>query len=297
MIQHERCPLTGSSDIKKVFEVKDYTVSGKMFPVFESENVNYRFTNPVPSQEELPEYYKSEAYVSHSQTKEGLVNRLFHVARIYTMRYKKRAVCHNTGKKEGKLLDYGCGTGDFIRFMQNAGWQCSGYEPDPDARETATQNTGANISGQDGLENLEHGQFDCITLWHVLEHVYEPGNTIEHLLKLLKPGGVILFALPNYNSADAEFYREFWAGYDVPRHLHHFTYQSFSHLAEKNNMHIPALQRMHLDSFYVSMLSEKYLAEKGSQFRGVWQGFKSWLAALFNKKRGSSIMYVGRRKN
>lgn len=295
MKEAKTCPITGTTNTQEVFQVKDFTVTGEFFSVYQTKGFKYRFTHSVPSPDEIGRYYESEDYVSHSEKKVGLINRLFHWARLYTMWYKKRAVQKNTRKKEGNLLDYGCGTGDFLLTMKRAGWQVSGYEPDQKAASVAEEKSHSSISCELSSFSGKQSQYDAITLWHVLEHAYEPSETIEELLKLLKPGGILFFALPNYDSPDAEYYQEFWAGYDVPRHIHHFTPESFQYLAQKSNLTVARLQRMHLDGFYVSLLSEKYMGKKGSTLRAVWMGLKSWLISLMKKQRGSSVLYVCRR--
>lgn len=293
MIHYIKCPLSGSVKIREVLKAKDHTVSGETFGIWENAELDYRFTNPVPEKFNMHRYYESDMYVSHSGTKKGVINRLYHLAQTYTMAYKKRAVIQTTGLSKGNLLDYGSGTGKFAAVMQKAGWGVDGFEPNEEAAQVAIKENKINLLKD--VQNKE-SQYDAITLWHVLEHIYDPHECIMQLKKGLKNNGVFLIALPNFHSRDAQTYGAEWAGYDVPRHLHHFSYKSFSYVAEKCDLEVSSILPMHLDSFYVSMLSEKYNNEKGSQLRGVFTGLNSWLKGMRNNKEGSSILYVCRQK-
>jgi len=295
MIHYERCPVCGASTIHPVLEAKDYTVSGEMFAVWHCEGCTARFTQDVPGKEAIGRYYQSEAYISHSDTKEGLVNRLYHGARSITLVVKRKLVERATGKTAARLLDIGCGTGAFLHTMVQAGWTVKGLEPDPGARERAATRYGLSVEPVDGLFALEPASFDAITLWHVLEHVHDLRAYVDQFKRLLRPQGTLFIAVPNYTSFDAVRYGAAWAAYDVPRHLYHFSPASMERLLEPAGLHIDAVRGMWLDSYYVSMLSERYRRGKDNFPVAMLTGLRSNVRAMFNQGKCSSVIYVIRR--
>ena len=186
----------------------------------------------------------------------------------------------------------GSGTGAFLNVMQNKGWRVKGIEPDEEARELAKKLYGLHVDDASGLENINDNSFDAITLWHVLEHVHQLHGYIEHLKRILKPKGKIFIAVPNYQSRDSGIYRSFWAAYDVPRHLYHFSPKSVSMLVEQHGLKVTSLHPMWFDSFYISLLSSRYRSGKLSWFGAAINGLRSNINTLFNKERCSSVLYV-----
>jgi len=274
-----------------VLQVKDYTVSKEIFTVCHCAACTARFTQNVPVAAEIGKYYQAEAYVSHTDTKKGLVNRLYHIVRNYTLQSKKRLVQKAAGLAKGSLLDVGAGTGAFAATMQNSGWDVTGLEPDDTARANAKNQHNLNLQSPDTLFTLPANSFDAITMWHVLEHVHELHRYMDAYSKLLKKDGALLIAVPNYASRDAETYKEFWAAYDVPRHLYHFNPQSMQQLAGMHGFTIKSYKPMWFDSFYVCMLSEQY-KNGGGLIKAVWNGLRSNLKAMGDVKKCSSVIYV-----
>jgi SAM-dependent methyltransferase len=290
MIHYEQCPLCSSSKLKFVFNVKDHTVSGKEFAVWECNDCTLRFTQDVPGQEEIGPYYQSEDYISHTETKKGFINSAYHAVRKFTLQQKKNLVIRRTGLNKGKILDIGCGTGAFLEVMQSAGWLAHGLEPDEGARSTAMKR-GVTVSPSAELFNLP-GSFDAVTMWHVLEHVHHLHKYMETIRSLLQPGGVLFIAVPNYTSADASEYGQFWAAYDVPRHLYHFSPLAMEKLVKVHGLEIVEQVPMWFDSFYVSMLSEKYRSGMNGHVSALWQGLRSNASALGETGKCSSVIYV-----
>lgn len=290
MIHYTNCPVCGSTNFREILQAKDYTVSGKVFRISHCDMCQHRFTNPIPSQDEIGPYYKSENYVSHTNTSKGLINGLYQAVRRHTLKRKRNLIRRMTGKEKGSLLDVGCGVGAFLNTMHGAGWECLGLEPDPDARSVAQSDFGIIARPTEDLFMLPEGSQDAITLWHVLEHVHQLGAYIQKLKVLMKVDGVLFIAVPNYQSLDAKHYGAAWAAYDTPRHLYHFCPSSMKKLLEVNGLKLLAVKRMPFDSFYVSMLTERNT--KGSMARGIWNGFRSWVLALWERERCSSLIYI-----
>jgi SAM-dependent methyltransferase len=292
LITYSACPACGDTAIQKVLSAKDYTVSQREFEIWECRQCTLRFTQHVPSAEDIGPYYQSENYISHTDTRQGMVNRLYHIVRRRTLKTKQQLVESVAGVKSGRLLDVGAGTGAFLHHMQRQGWQVNGLEPDPAARERAATQYQLNLLPPDQLWQMPEGSMDIITLWHVLEHVHRLQDYLMQLKKLLKPGGHLLIAVPNYTSRDAKAYGAAWAAWDVPRHLYHFSPASMKQLIEKHGMKLEATKPMWFDSFYVSMLSEKYRSGKQNLVKGGFAGLCSNWTALFNRERCSSLIYI-----
>jgi 2-polyprenyl-3-methyl-5-hydroxy-6-metoxy-1,4-benzoquinol methylase len=292
MTKFDHCPVCLAKDIKEVLIVKDFTVSEKTFPVFHCNICSVRFTQDIPGETEIGAYYQSSNYISHTDTREGLINKLYHLVRNITLKNKRKLVEQLSRGAKGIILDYGCGTGAFLQEMQQAGWKVTGLEPDIMARESAQKLNGSTVFSADYISSIPDQQFDCISLWHVLEHVHRLHPTLKQLNRVMKPGAGILIAVPNYTSNDAMTYGPAWAAWDVPRHLYHFSPESIKKLLAAHGFKLTAIHPMWFDSFYVSMLSEKYLRGKNNHLRAFFIGLRSNIKALMNKERCSSLIYV-----
>jgi 2-polyprenyl-3-methyl-5-hydroxy-6-metoxy-1,4-benzoquinol methylase len=283
------CPVCDNQDFTSFMQCPDHFLSKEVFTIARCENCGFLFTNPRPESEKLSSYYKSEEYISHSNTKKGLRNFLYQNVRNYTIRRKLKMI--QGFKKEGTLLDIGCATGEFLNYCKTKNWEVTGIEPDETARQNAIKNYSLNIREEAFLKNIPSDSFDVITMWHVLEHVPQLNERIAQLQKLLRPGGTLFIAVPNANSHDAKLYGSYWAAYDVPRHLYHFTNVSITRLFLKHSFMLIKSVPMKFDSYYVSMLSEKYMLTKNTFFNGLLSGLVSNRAAR-NKNEYSSMIYV-----
>ncbi|MDO5978915.1 class I SAM-dependent methyltransferase [Flavivirga spongiicola] len=270
--------------------VKDHSVSSETFKLIQNNEYGFLETIPQPSSEKLPDYYKSEDYISHTDTRRNLFEKVYHFIRKISLK-KKLKLINSFSLKDKNLLDVGCGTGDFLQTAKQNNWTVSGIEPDEKAREISNRKTNNSVFKIEQLLKFESASFDVITLWHVLEHLPNLEDHITVFKKLLKPNGTLIIAVPNYKSYDAKYYKEFWAAYDVPRHLWHFNKRSISKLALKVSMEVIKIKPMLFDAFYVSLLSEKYKHGKMNPIKGFWIGLLSNLKAI-KSKEGSSLIYI-----
>ena len=294
MLIIDKCLVCGSNQFEPFLKCKDYTVSQETFSIVSCKSCGFKFTNPRPDNSVLGNYYKAESYVSHTNSKKGIVNRLYHIVRNYTLGKKLSLISSYVSR--GTILDYGCGTGMFIGACKNAGWETFGMEPDDDARKIASEQNLNLFSDKDTLQtHVSEKQFDAITLWHVLEHVTDVLETLAFFKQKLKPNGVLIIAVPNHVSYDAQYYKEYWAAYDVPRHLHHFELKSMKSLLENAGFQLLETKPMKFDSFYVSMLSEKYKTGSVNLVRAFLTGLKSNLKAKDNSSYSSTI-YIFKHK-
>ena len=273
----------------KVLKVTDHSVSKESFELVKDFEYGFLVTTPLPDSSELAKYYETEEYISHTDTKRNLFEKVYHVVREYAI--KKKVVLINTEQEKGSLLDIGCGTGDFISAAKKNGWSVMGIEPNEEARAKANSKTDNTVFDTSKLESLSADSFDVITLWHVLEHLPNLEEQVHLFKKLLKPNGTLIIAVPNHNSFDANYYNEFWAAWDVPRHLWHFSQTSIKNLFGKFQIELNKTIPMKFDSFYVSLLSEKYKTGKKNPFKAFWIGFRSNLKAKHTSEY-SSLIYV-----
>lgn len=272
-------------DLKPFLNCIDYTVSKESYEVMLNEEYDMLVTSPVPSN--LETYYISDSYISHTDSKKSFIDRIYQLVKNYTLKQKVKLI--NSFNTESKtILDVGAGTGDFLKVCKKNNWDAYGIEPSDKARKIAVEK---EINLKQDISELKNELFDVITLWHVLEHIPNLIEYIDQLKKLLKPNGVLLIAVPNYKSYDAEYYKEYWAAFDVPRHLWHFSKESIQKLFSQVNMNVEKILPMKFDSFYVSLLSEKYKNKKNKSFKAFLTGLKSNLKA---KKDGeySSLIYI-----
>lgn len=292
MVHLSVCPLCSSDKIDLNFGCTDHFVSKKEFPVYKCSACNFSFTQNFPEEKEIAKFYESESYISHSDTSEGFSNKLYRIARKIMLRKKKRLINNITGLKKGTLLDVGSGTGYFAVTMKNAGWISKGIEVNEKARNFSISHFGLEIISPADISTLESNSYDCITLWHVLEHFHDPFNYISEIYRLLKPGARCVIALPNCKSYDAVYYNRYWAAWDVPRHLWHFNPSTFRLFSEKSGFLLEKLRILPLDVFYISQLSEKY---KGSAFpfiQGISKAFIFALLTLIHRTKSSSVVYI-----
>lgn len=291
-IHYQDCPACHSTHIAKALTAKDHTVSGENFDIWHCNQCSLRFTQDIPVLAAIGPYYQSEAYVSHSDSQKGLINNLYHRVRNHTLQTKRQLLQTVTGKQQGTLLDVGAGTGAFSKTMQDAGWQITGLEPDDTARTNAKQLHGLELQPPDQVYQLAPAEFDAITLWHVLEHVHDLHGYLENFHRLLKANGKLIIAVPNYTSKDATVYGAYWAAYDVPRHLYHFSPASMQALAKSKGFQVDQMQPMWFDSVYVSMLSEKCKTGNSNLLTALWNGILSNVNAIDNAANCSSVIYI-----
>ncbi len=291
-IVYSSCPCCNSASIALALTAKDETVSGEQYEIWECANCRLRFTQTIPPQDEIGKYYKSENYISHTENNKGLINSLYHAVRRRTLRSKKSMIEKEGNITRGTLLDIGAGTGAFLNTMKAGGWDVTGLEPDDLARKNARDLYNLELRKPDDLYALPPDSVDAITMWHVLEHVHNLNGYMKRLSEIIKLSGNIFIAVPNYTSYDADFYKAHWAAYDVPRHLYHFSPQAMKKLINLHGLELKSIKPMWYDSFYVSMLSQRYKNGKGNSIAAVWNGAVSNLKALFNRERCSSIIYV-----
>ncbi|MEJ1221456.1 class I SAM-dependent methyltransferase [Sediminicola sp. 1XM1-17] len=268
--------------MQKNIIVKDHSISHEEFELVYDSQYDYYLTKPVPNN--LSKYYESKAYISHTDATDTLQDKIYQFVKRINLHHKVKLISQYTTNK--KILDIGAGTGDFLKYAKIKGWDITGVEPNEHARKLASEK-GIQLSSS--FEELPAEQYDIITLWHVLEHLPDLDAHIKQLHNLLLPQGTLIIAVPNYNSYDAKHYGHYWAAFDVPRHLYHFSRNSIKRIFSKHSFSLVATKPMLFDSYYVSLLSEKYKHAKGNFFKAFLVGTLSNIQGLFSKEHSSHI--------
>ena len=286
------CPVCSKNELTDYIKCKDFTVSGNWFNIQHCSNCSFLFTNPRPDQNEIGPYYKSDNYISHSNKSNGLFNKTYQFIRNIAINKKIELIKSLfTGKEDIKLLDIGCGTGEFLSACAKSGWEVEGVEPSEDARSKAKELHQLKVNDEDSLE-INQKQYDVITMWHVLEHVHSLNKRIDQLSKLIAKNGHVIIAVPNHTSQDAGEFKENWAAWDVPRHLYHFSPSTIKKIMSNHGFkHIKSMP-MVFDSYYVSLLSTQYEAGSKNYLKGVWTGWRSNQSAGKNAENYSSVIYI-----
>jgi 2-polyprenyl-3-methyl-5-hydroxy-6-metoxy-1,4-benzoquinol methylase len=283
-----KCPLCKSGLFLNALKIRDHAVSNETFIVCQCTNCKVRFTNPRPNISSIDHYYDFPEYYSHNDSAKSLTQLIYQTVRKIAIR-KKITLINSLVSEKGTLLDYGCGTGEFIYRAKTNGWDVSGIEPSSKARELAAAKVGENVFFN--LDHLSRNQlFNVITLFHVLEHVHQLRKTVKKLVKHLKPNGYLMIAIPNPESFDANKYGEDWAGWDVPRHLYHFNRKAMQTFEEVFDLKLVEIKKMPFDSYYVSLVSETYRKPGNMGIKKYWNAIVSGL--LSNKSaKGKSGEY------
>ncbi|MEQ1584233.1 MAG: class I SAM-dependent methyltransferase [Cyclobacteriaceae bacterium] len=286
------CPICSSDHLKPLMIARDYTVTQGDFSLQQCEQCHFVATSPRPDQNSIALYYQSDKYISHTSSGKNVIDRIYLLARNYTLRSKYKLI--KKYKALGSVLDYGCGTGAFLHYIQKRNWQIAGVEPSEAAAKKAHELTRTEIYHD--LKQI-NDKFDVITLWHVLEHVHDLNEKLIEIKDHLEKDGILLVAVPNYKSQDAQKYGAFWAGFDVPRHLWHFSNSTMKTLLEKNGFRLINTMPMKLDSYYVSLLSESYKQPKKATILRMISAFLCGLSSNNSARRTgqySSLIYIAR---
>lgn len=274
--------------MKPFLTLKDHYYTQEEFRLEYNEELDMLQTTPLPKEPE--KYYSSNSYISHSDQSTSLIDKIYLLVKRYSISNKLNLL-NSLVERKGKLLDIGAGTGEFLLSAKNASWTIEGVEPNSVARFNSEQK---GIHLHASLTKVSNRKFDVITLWHVLEHLPNLKEQLIAIDNLLVDNGVLIIAVPNFKSYDAQKYKSYWAAYDVPRHFWHFSKQSIIKLFTPMGYTLEKIKPMYFDSFYVSLLSEKYKNGRNRYIPAFISGLTSNIKGIFTKEYSSHI-YVLRK--
>jgi len=291
---NNKCPWCGSDKAQINLWLKDDFLTKEDFHICECLSCGLLYTMPRPPKDKIGDYYKSEEYYSHQENKKGFIPKIYEAVKKVNLKHKIKIATN--GLEAGKLLDIGCGVGDFIHVAEAKGWKCQGVEPSEEAKEIARKRIKANIINSEAMETIPDATFDVVTMWHVLEHVDDLRWQVEQLQRLIKPNGRIVIAVPNYNSYDGQYYKEHWAAYDVPRHLNHFNKKTIVKIFKTKGLELVKTDKLAWDAYYISYMSEQYKIHMFPLIKGTYRGFVSNSKAR-RSGEWSSMIYVFEKKS
>ncbi len=271
-------------NLKEYIKVTDHLVSGEQFSLLYNPETDMLITTPQPRTEDLSKYYQSEAYISHTDSNKTFTDKLYQWVKKYAISTKFKLI-NNFIKTPGSLLDIGAGTGDFLEIGALLNWEVQGVETNPSARKLAAKK-GVQLEAERSA--FDSKKFNVITFWHVLEHVPDYQAYLDWCHAHLEDNGILIIAVPNYKSWDAKHFKEFWAAYDAPRHLWHFSKKSIAKLCD-SSFKVVKTKPMIFDAFYVSLLSRKHKTGKSNLVFGFLAGLRSNLSALRTNQYSSQI--------
>ncbi|SFV27713.1 class I SAM-dependent methyltransferase [Thermoflavifilum thermophilum] len=305
-IHHSTCPVCFSAAIQFCTRVQDHAVTKEWFELWSCADCKALFTQDIPDPSTIAAYYHSENYISHTDTRKGLLFKAYHAARWLALRRKYlliRKAFHtyvptwemHALQTQPSVLDIGCGTGSFLHMMQRHGWQVTGIEPSETARNIAKKKYQLDVQDPIQLNTFPDQHFTLITLWHVLEHIHALHENLSTIYRLLHPYGLVFIAVPNYTSFDERFFGNYWAAYDVPRHLYHFAPQTMQLLLVSHRFELVKILPMRMDAFYIAWLSSQYARQRLPFAYGMMTGFISWLLSQHHPMQSSSLLYIARK--
>lgn len=286
----ETCIVCQSKESKEAIRLHDHLVSRKLFIIDECSNCGFRYIQNPPPESSAYQYYETDEYVEHSDSSEGLVNNIYHKARRWMLKFKFNLI--NDHGRAKRMLDFGTGTGYFLNYMKSRGYDVKGIEISEKARTFGKENFGLDLFHPEKIFDQDFANdFSYISFWHVLEHVYNPQRVMKRLRELMTDDGVMVVALPNYRCLEANVYKEYWNGYDVPRHLWHWDQASFHRFAELCGFKVTKKTLLPLDPFYNCLISEGYRKKNWAHILIPFIGIVSLTRGWLNKDKASSIVY------
>ena len=292
MVHHNNCPLCKAAETNPFLTCTDNLVSREKFHLFKCTRCSFIFTNDYPGESDSALYYESDEYISHTDSQKLLFEKIYRQARNIMLGRKRKVVSKASGLTAGNILDIGCGTGHFLNEMKQSGWKTTGVEINRKAREYASENFNLNVIPPSEIISLPDRTFDSVTLWHALEHLHDPYEWFGAIKRLLKTGGKVIVALPNCLSFDAAHYGSEWAAWDVPRHLWHFSPETFDLFIRKAGFKTTGMKVLPFDVYYISILSEKHKGSSFPEMKGILTGFLYSLLSFFRPGRSSSLIYL-----
>ena len=228
------CLLCGSSDASRLARAVDpQDARGDAgCAVVQCHNCGLCYTNPRPTFHSIDRLYRS-AYAPHQVPDDFAARRrrrTWWSQRMARLRGRRQIPWHG----QGRLLDFGCGSGSFLRRMHEEGWDVVGIDSSPTVVARIRVEMGLRaLAGSLPHPELSPASFDVITMWQVLEHVHQPLEVLREARRLLETGGRLVISVPNIESKPFRWFGPDWFGLDLPRHLTHFSAATLRQMVER----------------------------------------------------------------
>jgi len=239
--EQSSCILCNSS-MRYQRKFKDLEIENGFYNLLICPKCRLGKTDPFPEEKHMKELYSSTIYRDHESRFIHLGEKGIRIFRKFRQKRIERIV------QKGRILDIGCGRGVFLSLMKESGWEAFGLELNEETAWYARNVLGLDVR-TDSLVDAQFDDtfFDVITLWHVLEHLPDPLLTIEECRRILKPGGLLIIAIPNFDSLQAIISGKHWFHLDLPYHLYHFTHKNLDLFLRKFSLRIIKVKQFSLE--------------------------------------------------
>lgn len=257
-LEEINCPVCKSKNFGLLFKAKDYRLklTKDIFNIVKCRNCEFIFLNPRPSQDEFINFYPTDFHKNDTSLLYKIIEPCFTLSLKNTIRTLKRY------KKQGKILDIGCGNGSFILAMQKHGYDVWGVELNPEAQKYTLLNLKGRIFFQELKEcKFPEKSFDIITMFQSLEHVADLGTLFAEIRRIIKDKGIFYICVPNADFFESRFFGHYYYNLEVPRHFYFFSQKILSKLLSKNGFEVVRVVR---DNIFESVLTPT------SFYHGLW---------------------------
>jgi SAM-dependent methyltransferase len=274
MTATSRCACCGASDAYLLFRGYGFDRSEERFDLYECPHCGLVRVEPPLGRAALAHYYAADYYGSPVAKFSGPVEALMRLDHPRRARWLAGFV---TGPPPRRALDIGCGRGLFLRALAQLGFTAVG-----------TELPGFAFTADPGVEFLQataealpfaDGCFDLVSIWHVLEHTTDPAAVLHGIARVLKPGGILALAVPNFGSWQAHHFGRHWFHLDLPRHQYHFRPAALSRLLAEQHVELIEVRTQSWDQnlygFIQSWLNRIY-----------WRSTPNGLYQVLKKRQG-----------
>lgn len=245
-VQPRPCPLCGAVEATVELLPDKYNSAGEQYKVVRCRACDLIYTRPLPTLAEMRVLYSAEFYGESVAPKRFSWDSIRLLLHRSVLRHRRKALLN---RPAGRVLDVGCGDGDFVAHLKPQGWEVHGIESS-DAGSRMARAKGVQVC-QDELKvaNFPDGYFDVVTYWHVMEHLTDPLAEAREVRRILRDDGLLVIEVPNIASPIFKLCRERWWPLDIPRHLQHYTPATLQKLLQRAGFTAVYQQNFHLADF------------------------------------------------
>ena len=252
------CPLCGTTDATELLETGVRSITGETYRVVQCSECDLRYTRPLPVPDELEAVYGQDYIIYHSVATTARRPWRLNVDALTSLYMqtlfwdRRRALL---GRRPGRLLDVGCGTGDFLLTLKQRGWNVCGTEFS-DAACAMARARGIPVEQAElASVGFPDRYFDVVTLWHVLEHLEDPFATLAEVRRILRDDGLLIVEVPNSACLAFRLCKKDWFMLEVPQHVQHFTPHTLRSLLQRAGFEPVYRQNLRFWNFHIDFYS------------------------------------------